>query len=677
MYAAKKYGLLFLTLCLVKVVAAQWSTILPDSTRHHLFYYSLMEEVDSLCLQRKHSVEQALQSPAHMQQYQQTMRQTYLSLLGDMPERTPLQAEVVDLVEEPAFRVERLHFESRPSFHVTAHFYIPRKGDGPFPTVLFLCGHYPEAKTYRDYQLLAISLAQQGVATFIADPLAQGERYQLCDTAGQLLYVGGSGTTSCALLDPAALLVGTSVVAYELWDNIRALDYLYSRADVVDTARVACIGHSGGGAQAAYLLAYDQRIRAGAIANFLMNKKTLFESIGPQTGSQNLPFTGAAGMDHADFVALFAPKPFLLLATTNDFFAIEATRTTKEEMQQIYACLQRPQALSYQETADEHALTEVKREALQAWLATVFRLPPVGSQEPDSIPGRLLQPVSSQGQVKYSFSDELSVAKINQQMGEQLAVERTAFWQQNTTDSCLHQVRSLLRLRSENSVQVMDSGYIDQGTFTVQRILLKSGQAPPLPAFYYVPHNGAMKWPAVLCVSDKGKGDCCAADGLAEQFVDSGRAVLAIDLRGYGELADSPEANPRKYKNKEHRNSYISLYVGQTLSGQRVEDIFKALDFLSQQAESDTAPIILWAAGQAVVPAIHAAALDQRIVSLTLQDALTSWLPVLADPNGADYAGCVVPGALKYYDLSDLLASFSGQKLRVGQVKELTLQRKK
>lgn len=61
-----------------------------------------------------------------------------------------------------------------------------------------------------------------------------------------------------------ALLLGKSIARHFVWDGIRAIDYLATRKEV-DMSRVGIHGLSGGGTQAAYIAALDDRVAASAL----------------------------------------------------------------------------------------------------------------------------------------------------------------------------------------------------------------------------------------------------------------------------------------------------------------------------------------------------------------------------------------------------------------------------
>ena len=49
---------------------------------------------------------------------------------GPFPEKTPLNAKVTGTVERDAYTIEKVIFESRPGFLVTANLYLPKGANG-------------------------------------------------------------------------------------------------------------------------------------------------------------------------------------------------------------------------------------------------------------------------------------------------------------------------------------------------------------------------------------------------------------------------------------------------------------------------------------------------------------------------------------------------------------------
>lgn len=642
--------------------------ILPVTGRNELFHQLLIDRVDTLTQNRAEALALALNSDEAFLERQQLLYENYLMLLGDLPEKTPLNAMVIDTITSgDVYRIERLHYQSMPNHHVTANFYIPDTGAAPYPSVIITCGHYPVAKTYVDYQNLAILFAKNGIAALIVDPIAQGERYQITNELGTAYYDGGSGTTEHTLLDVGAVLTGTSVVAYELWDNHRGVDYLYSRTDVVDTSKIGCTGHSGGGAQATYLLAYDKRLKVGTVANYLTNEGNLYKNPngGPQTGSQNLSFEGAYGIDQVDYVEMFAPKPYMIIGTTGDrdgIFKLIYVQDVYNEAKIIYDSLDAPEKVYLFETSDAHDYTTVKREASVRWFRRWFY-----NDNDTIIEGvqttldNIDLEVTGSGQVMEEWEDELSVNANNLRLADSLADNREAFWSENTKDSCLNMVKQLIVYEPyQEPLVAADSGTIDRGEYTIEKINILCGDDVPVPGLVFTSKTKPASSPAILYIDGRGKDfDAGEGEWIEKLVVDSGYIVFAVDVRGFGETTDNPAKNEGKHKNNEHRNAVISLYAGKTLIGQRVTDIMKSLDVLLARGDVDTSKINIVGIGRGGPVVMHAAALEEKFKTTTIRLSDSSWVKIVGSPNATNKMTHLVPGALKYYDLPDIVASIS------------------
>jgi hypothetical protein len=79
--------------------------------------------------------------------------------IGAFPERTPLNAVQVGELSRDGYVIEKLLFESRPEYYVSANLYRPKSTAGRRPAVVQSCGHYEEGKATPDYQLACAALA--------------------------------------------------------------------------------------------------------------------------------------------------------------------------------------------------------------------------------------------------------------------------------------------------------------------------------------------------------------------------------------------------------------------------------------------------------------------------------------------------------------------------------------
>jgi cephalosporin-C deacetylase-like acetyl esterase len=662
--------LVFVLFPFIPVSCQEVLDVLPIEGRNNLFHKYLIDQVDSVSARRKADLLDALTSPEKFGQRQQRLRSDYLEMLGKLPEEnTPLNDTVINTIVMDGYNIDIVSFESRPNHHVTGNYYYPTTGDGPWPGILLMVGHYPSSKTVDIMQSVCVLLVQHGISVLIVDPIAEGERYQVISPkTGKLAYVGESGTGEHTRLDVGSMLVGTSVVAYELWDNHRGIDYLYSRPEV-DTARIGCTGSSGGGAQATYLAAYDTRIKVAAVNSYIMNEPTLYKTIGPQTGSQNLSYEGYFGIDHPEYISMFAPKPFMIICGTKDFFDIDGTHETYAESQLVYERLGVPENLGYFEYDDGHDYTLPKREAVTKWFRTWFYDDTTTIVEPAIQPLLDMDTliVTKTGQVYYEYPNEKVDEQYNLESALGYGDDRAALWGSQTKDSCLNMVRKLIMLEETSDVvtaEIVET--YDRGNYNVEKIKLTSGSLVPVTGLMFVPHNLTGKLPAVLYVDGRGKKTDALAGGIIEKsYLDSGKIVFAVDIRGFGETKDNPTYNEIKHGNIEHRNAVISGYIGKTFIGQRVQDIFMAKEYMMGRAEVDTAEVSIVGIDRAGTSVLHAGALDSDFKNVEIRLWTdTSWITIVKSPTIQNNMTHVVPFALKYYDLPELVNAISPRTVK-------------
>ena len=107
-----------------------------DAGGDNLLHEYLMAEVCRQDAVRLKAVEAALQSPQTLAARQKQLRAHYKDILGELPEKTPLNARVIGTIECDGYRIEKVIYESRPRHRVTANLYVPTAGKGPYPGVL-------------------------------------------------------------------------------------------------------------------------------------------------------------------------------------------------------------------------------------------------------------------------------------------------------------------------------------------------------------------------------------------------------------------------------------------------------------------------------------------------------------------------------------------------------------
>ncbi|HXK58599.1 MAG TPA: prolyl oligopeptidase family serine peptidase [Acidobacteriota bacterium] len=204
-----------------------------------------------------------------------TIRRRIQQCFGPWPAKTPLNARIPGVIEREDYRIEKVIFESRPGFPVTANLYVPKGRVLPLPGVVGSCGHSDNGKARDLYQSFCQGLVRQGYVVLIFDPIGQGERLQyLTDKLKARHGIGGSEHN---WIGNQQLLVGEFFGTWRAWDGIRALDYLLTRPEV-DPKQVGITGQSGGGTMTTWLCGVDQ--------HWAMAAQLLCDDVPPQYGKR-------------------------------------------------------------------------------------------------------------------------------------------------------------------------------------------------------------------------------------------------------------------------------------------------------------------------------------------------------------------------------------------------------
>jgi dienelactone hydrolase len=306
------------------------------------------------------------------------LRRQFLDMMGlwPLPPKTDLKATVVGTVDAGDFTVERLHFQSLPGLYVTANLYLPKDAGGlrpplarKYPAILYLCGHGNVVENGVSfgskvaYQYHPAWFAAHGYVCLILDTLQLGEVQGLHHGT----YREGMWWWQARGYTPGGV---------ELWNAIRALDYLETRPEV-DTKRIGLTGRSGGGASSWWLLAADDRPQAivpvAGIADLYAH---VCEGAVPRlakgviAGHCDCMFmVNTYRWDFATVAALAAPRPLLLGNSDNDdIFPVAGYRRIAEKLRKVYALYGAEDRFQLLETKGPHRDTPELRIGINKWM---------------------------------------------------------------------------------------------------------------------------------------------------------------------------------------------------------------------------------------------------------------------------------------------------------------------
>lgn len=216
--------------------------------------------------------------------------------LDPLPERTPLKPTLREERKQNGYSVTNVAFESTPGFRVTGNLYRPwpRKAGERFPAVLLAHGHARDPVSGGRFadskQKLGGMLGRAGAVVFAFDMVGYGEATQAAHKTDTTLRL-------------------------QLWNSIRAVDFLESRPEV-DPARIGVTGESGGGTQTFLLTAVDPRVAVSVPV--VMVSAHFFGGCECESGMP-IHRSPTHETNNAEIAALAAPRPLLVISDGADW----------------------------------------------------------------------------------------------------------------------------------------------------------------------------------------------------------------------------------------------------------------------------------------------------------------------------------------------------------------------
>jgi dienelactone hydrolase len=534
--------------------------------------------------------------------------------LSPMPEKTPLHAQIFGKLEGRDYTIEKVLIEPLPGFYLGGNLYRPRNGQTKHPGVLNPQGHWPygrlENEPLYSAPSLGISLARQGYVVFAYDMVGYNDTLQLPHRYGS----------------PEQRLWSFGPLGLQLWDSIRALDFLASLPDV-DASRIGITGASGGGTQTFLLTAVDDRIQFASPVNMvssIMQGGDLCENApGLRLNTSNV-----------EIAALFAPKPMLLVSATGDW----THNVPKDEfpaIQRIYALYGKADQVEVVQFHAEHNFNRQSREAVYQFFA---KHNPGLSDPRELIEHDIDVPMVQELEVLSNRT--LPAGALNLEGVFRLWRERAEAQNRETHDPGF--LRERLRQTLAVEVPIPDDVIADRDGQSI--VLGRSSRGDRIPGIWVDGHGV----PAIVIDP---KGSAAALESAAvKRLRAEGRPILAIDAFQTGaakaprpgDPAVTPTSYPPDDKDEEDIADAAAGYprfftFNVSVDAARVQDVVTAIVY----ARKLNPKLDLYATGDAALWAVFAAAASDLPVTLHLEGA-----PSLA--TDADYIRHFnVPGILR------------------------------
>ncbi len=579
--------------------------------------------------------------PASLEEWKQervTLRENLLKAWGGFPE-TPcdLEPRVLGGFQRDGYRVEKLIFQTRPGVWMTANAYVPDQ-PGKHSAILHVHGHWAGAKQDPVVQTRCIGCAKLGFFVLCVDAFGAGER-GIEKPLGEY-----HGEMTAATLLP----VGLPLSGLQVYENMRAVDYLQRRPEV-DPDRIGITGASGGGNQSMYAGAFDERIRCvvptcsvGTYEAYLSTACCMCEVV---PGA--LRFT-----EEGNVLGLAADRGLMVTSATKDAFQFSVPEAKKSFARvETIANLFKSATAKHTIIDSGHDYNQPMREAMYGWMTRQLKREGDGSPIPDPI----IQPETPETLLCFPGDsrpdDFVTIPRFAAIEAVRLADKRVAL----TTRAAFEKLQSEKR---KALIEVLGS----QPKLSPIHLSVepKTDQASQTLTFDTEPdlrllaHRDLPEKPGRLAIllDLDGGAEAAFTNELANSLRDGGWAIVTPELRATGRFAHPGDKIGHA---PDHNTAEWSLWIGRPLLGQWVHDVRRTLDAIAERDGSLPHDVLITGRGSSGVVALCAAALDQRITRVKTIESLSSF--------ATDHAyrglrlGLMAPGLLRDVgDIADIAA---------------------
>jgi len=585
------------------------------------------------------------QPPADAAEWQQRrtkLRENLLKAWGGFPE-TPCELAPRKLgeIQRDGYRVEKLIFQTRSDVWMTANAYVPDKAKSEkVPAILHVHGHWAGAKQDRVVQSRCIGSVKHGFFVLVVDAFGAGER----GTGKKLGEYHGEMTG--ATLFP----IGLPLSGLQVYENMRAVDYLQTRPEV-DGKHIGITGASGGGNQTMYAGAFDERFgcvvptcSVGTYDSYLGAACCMCEVV---PGA--VRFT-----EEGDVLGLAAGRGLMVTNATRDAFQFSVGEAKKSfgRVESIAKLLGKPDGVKHTIIESGHDYNQPMREAMYGWMTRHLKRTGDGSPLPDP-------------EIKTEDPESLRCFPGESRPDDYVTIPRFAGAEARKLSANRKTSENLDAWKTEQAARLkaLDAVLGGTGADAAKATLgveLTEGETFKL-SFLSEPGialtlllSGVSKTPQPLKVNRlavlldlEQSADKTLASDQAKKLLKEGWAVAVPELRAVGRFALPSDKIGHA---PDHNSAEWSLWIGRPLLGQWAWDVRRALDVLSGRFAELPSEVMLVGNTTAGPIALCAAALDLRITRAVMINSLASY--VTDEPYRNQRLGLMVPSILR--DVGDI-----------------------
>ncbi len=539
-------------------------------------------------------------------------------------------------LKRDGYTVEKLTFQTRPGVRMTANLYVPDNAKKkPAPAILQVHGHWKGAKQDPVVQSRCIGAAKLGFVVLCVDAFGAGER-GIGTALGEY-----HGEMTAATLFP----LGTPLSGLQVYENMRAVDYLETRPEV-DKDKIGITGASGGGNQTMYAGAWDKRFKCvvpvcsvGNYQAYLQAACCMCEVV---PGA--LKFT-----EEWAVLGLIAPRALMVINATKDAvqFSVGEAKKSLALTAPVFKLFDKPDNLQHAIFEGPHDYSKPMREAMYGFMALHLK----GEGKGDPIPEPKFETEKPEDLRCFPGDtrpkDFMTLPKFAAQEGKRLRDGKLTLSTKEEWDREAEARRTVLLklVRSPGGLSASWSLLPTTIALDPEEGVKLSGRV----------ETGGLTAPVVVLLNLDGAASAQKGE-LYRELKKSRAIVVTFDLRGTGTLAASGDRIGRA---PDHNSAEWGLWLGRPLLEQWCTDLQRALTVLR---EGDEREIVVIGEGPAGLVALCAAATDKCITKAAAVNTLASF--VTDEPYTNQRLGTLAPGILRDVgDVAHIAALCAGKRV--------------
>jgi hypothetical protein len=613
---------------LPEVLSDQRSDLLESSLRNEAILQSATHQLPS--------------NQEEWELYRKELRENVLEHSGiKVDHGLPLDMRETGTVQMEGYSIKNIYFQTQPGVYATANLYIP-EGEGPFPAVVSMHGHWSEGKMAESVQALGHSLAKNGYVCLNIDAFGSGER---TTAHGDFEYHGAN-------LGASLMNIGETLLGVQVTDNMRGVDLLQS-LPYVDEDNIGATGASGGGNQTMWFAALDERIKAaspivsvGTFESAVMRSNCVCELL-----PGGLSFTETAGI-----LAMYAPRAIKMCNHQQDsnptFYPDEMLRSF-HNAKPIFDLYGVEDHISYEIFDLTHGYWPEDREAMLGWFDLHLKGKGKGASRQEA-PFEL----SSQEQLmvfEEGKRDPLvkSTGEYTRTRGEEL---RAGFLNKKTFDNNgkIKELRDILQVKGKEELLNVHEFTSKEGW---DRMALETSDHKLIPLLHKAPKDDSEGY--TLISNIKGKNGIPSS--LLEELQQKGSGIVIVELTGTGEASSQVDSSNTRLS-QFHTLSRANLWLGKTLLGEWAKEIGLVSTFIEDMYQPKK--LFIDGSKEAGLAALFYCAIEEEapIDGLTVREAPASYLFDTRENIDFFSMGIHLPGFLNWGDVS-LATALTGKEV--------------